>query len=153
MLIELSVAIIAVAFVGLTAYVIISLRSINETVQTVSRTLEKVQLHVDEVTRETVVLMKSTTQITEDLHNKLKHVDALFESVGEVGDAVNQVTASMKQVSATVTKSITHGVESGVHKQQKRIDEVIHWTNVAINLWQKFQSFKSNKPKGEDRNV
>jgi uncharacterized protein YoxC len=153
MLIELSVAIIAVAFVGLTAYVIISLRSINESVQTVSRTLEKAQLHVDEVTRETVILMRSTTQITEDLHNKLKHVDALFESVGEVGDAVNQVTASMKQVSATVTKSITHGVENGVHKQQKRIDEVIHWTNVAINLWQKFQSFKSNKPKGEDQNV
>lgn len=153
MLIELSVAVIAVAFVALTIYVIISLKSVNDSVQQVSRTLEKVQLHVDDVTRETVTMLKSTTQITEDLHNKLKHVDALFESVGEVGEAVNQVTASMKQVSATVTKSITHGVETSVHKQQKRIDEVIQWTNVAVNVWQKLQAFKSNKPKGADRNV
>ncbi len=153
MLVGLSIAVIAAAFVALTIYLIIALRSINDSVQQVSRTLEKVQLQVDEVTRETVILMKSTNQITQDLHKKIKQVDSLFESVSEVGEAVNQVTSSMKQVSATVTKSITHGVQNGVHKQQKRIDEVMHWTNVAINLWQKFQTLKSNKPKGEDRNV
>jgi uncharacterized protein YoxC len=153
MLIELSVAVIAAAFVALTIYLIIALRSVNDSVQQVSLTLEKVQLQVDEVTRETVVFMRTTNQITEDLHKKLKQVDSLFESVGEVGEAVNQVTSSMKQVSATVFKSITHGVQSGVHKQQKRIDEVIHWTNVAVNLWQKFQTLKSNKPKGENHNV
>jgi uncharacterized protein YoxC len=153
MLIDVSVAVIAAAFVALTIYLIITLRSVNDSVQQVSKTLEKVQLQVDDVTRETVILMRSTNQITEDVHNKLKQVDALFESVSEVGEAVNQVTTSMKQVSATVTKSITHGVQSGVHKQQKRIDEVIHWTNVAVNLWQKFQSLKSNKTKGEDHNV
>lgn len=153
MLIELSVAVIAAAFVALTIYLIITLRSVNDSVQHVSKTLEKVQLQVDEVTRETVIMMRTTNQITEDLHKKLKQVDALFESVGDVGEAVNQVTSSMKQVSATVTKSITHGVQSGVNKQQKRIDEVIQWTNVAANLWQKYQALKSNKPKGEDRNV
>ncbi|MEX2415746.1 MAG: DUF948 domain-containing protein [Paenibacillaceae bacterium] len=153
MLIELSVAVIAVAFVALTIYLIIALRSVNDSVQQVSKTLEKVQLQVDEVTRETVIMMRTTNQITGDLHKKLKQVDALFESVGEVGEAVNQVTSSMKQVSATVTNSITHGVQQGVHKRQKRIDEVVQWTNVAINLWQKFQSLKSNKPKGADRNV
>lgn len=153
MLIELSVAVIAAAFVALTIYLIITLRSVNDSVQHVSKTLEKVQLQVDEVTRETVIMMRTTNQITEDLHKKLKQVDALFESVGDVGEAVNQVTSSVKQVSATVTKSITHGVQNGVNKQQKRIDEVIQWTNVAANLWQKYQALKSNRTKGEDRNV
>mgnify|MGYP000023542709 CR=1 FL=1 len=153
MLIGLSVAVIAAAFVALTIYLIIALRSVNDSVQQVSKTLEKVQLQVDEVTRETVVMMRTTNQITEDFQKKIKKVDALFESVGEVGEAVNQVTSSMKQVSATVTKSITHGVETGIHKQQNRIDEVIHWTNVAINLWQKLQALKSKKTKGEDLNV
>ncbi len=153
MLIGISVAVIAAAFVALTIYLIIALRSVNDSVKKLSRTLEKVQLQVDEVSRETVIMMKSTNQITEDFLKKLKQVNGLFESVSEVGEAVNQVTSSVKQVSATVTKSISHGVQTGVHKQQKRIDEVIHWTNVAVNLWQKFQMLKTNKTKGEDRNV
>jgi uncharacterized protein YoxC len=153
MLIDISVAVIAAAFVALTVYLIMTLRSVRDSLHQANQTLTKVQLQVDEVSRETVTIMRTTNQITDDLHKKLKHVDALFESVSDVGEAVNQVTSSMKQVSATVTKSITHGVESGVHKQQKRIDEVIHWTNIAFSLWQKIQSWKSNHHKGEDRNV
>ena len=72
MIIELSVAVIAVAFVALTIYLIIALRSVNDSVQQVSKTLEKVQQQVDEVTRETVVLMRTTNQITEDLQKKIK---------------------------------------------------------------------------------
>lgn len=153
MLVQISVAVIAVAFVALTVYIILALKSVRDSLQQANQTLVEVQQQVDQVSRETVKLMRTTNHITEDIHQKIKHVDALFESIGDVGQAVNQFTSSVKQVSATVTQSLTNGVQRGIHSRQEQIDEAVNWVKLAFTLWQKIQNLKSGKSKGENHNV
>lgn len=152
-MIGISAAVIAAAIVVLTVYVILTLRSVRQSLNEANATLADVRRQVDQITHETVSLMRNTNQIATDVQQKMKHVDALFESVGEIGQAVNQVTSSVKQVSATVTDSLTGGVQRGLQARQQKIDEAMQWVDLAFRLWRKLQAFKSNKSKGEVHNV
>lgn len=145
MLIQISVAVIAVAFVALAVYAVTALRSVRDSLQQASHSIAELEKHMEQVSGETVKLLSSTNQLTEDLNRKLKHVDTFFESVGDVGQAVQQVASSVKQVSATVTNSVTGSVQKSVHTHQSKIDEAMMWAKAAMTLWQKISSLKTNK--------
>lgn len=146
-LVQISVAIIAVAFVALVIYLILALRSVRESMEQANQTMANLERQLEQVSGEAMKLMISTTQLTDDMNRKIKHVDGFFESINDVGQAVQQVTSSVKQVSATVSQSFSGSIQQGVHTHKNKIDEVVQWTNVAINLWQKLSSLKSKKEK------
>lgn len=141
MIIEISVACIAVAFVVLVAFLVATLQSARASLKQVSETLAHLEVKVDAISQETVKLMHTTQNIADDVQGKMKSVDTLFHSIGQVGESVHQITSSVKQVSATVSDSVRRAGDK-VNRERSR-NQTAEWMELAslgLHLWRKWQS-------------
>lgn len=140
--IEISVVIIAIAFVCLVFYLIRTLKSVHQSIEQLSVTMVHMQKQIDEVSHETAELIRNTNLITLDVQKKSKALDSLFESVGEAGLAVKQISHSVKEVSSTITQSLQQSVKANTEKHQGKLNEVVRLAAVGIELWKKWQALK-----------
>ncbi|UQZ37435.1 DUF948 domain-containing protein [Paenibacillus sp. PK3_47] len=102
MIIELSVALAAVAFAVLVFFLIKTLNSAKESLDKVSQTLQEVQKTVDELTYEVKTTVRHANDITADVQNKIQKIDPIVDSVKNLGDVMNELTLTVKQASVTV---------------------------------------------------
>lgn len=152
--IGVGVLLIAAAFCILVLYCIRVLQSVRLSLDQANRTLSELKTQVESVSTETVTLLRNTNSISTDVQTKLKQLDAAFTSVSEVGNAVHEVTSSIKQASATVSKSVRSSVEGAVHRHQNRLAEAVDWVTLGLQAWAKIQEYrKSSNPKGADQHV
>lgn len=153
-MIEISVALIAVAFTVLVIYLIITLRSARASLQQTNETLIQVQGQLDRISEESLKLIHNTTLLTEDVHGKIKQLDSLFESISHVGESVNEVTSSVKQVSATVAQTVTSNVQRAAEQNDERLEQILKYASAAMKLWFRWKGYKSDhSEKGEDNYV
>ncbi|PPA70442.1 DUF948 domain-containing protein [Jeotgalibacillus proteolyticus] len=104
MIIESSVAAIAIAFIWLVVFVIRLLQKGMVTLGETNRTLDEVRNAVHGLTQESSKLINTANQVTVDAKHKMRTVDPLMESVQDVGEVIHQITNSVKQ--ATNTRSV-----------------------------------------------
>ncbi|WP_019908388.1 DUF948 domain-containing protein [Paenibacillus sp. HW567] len=102
MIIELSVALVAIAFAILVYFLIATLKSAKDSLEKVSQTLEEVQQTIDELTYEVKTTVKHANDITADVQGKIQKIDPIVDSVKNLGDVMNELTLTVKQVSVTV---------------------------------------------------
>lgn len=156
-MIEISVLLIALAFIVLVVYVVQALRSAKTSLEETNRTLSQVQDKLEQLSQETMQLLQNTTHITSDIKQKLAAVDKLFESAKQAGEAVHQVTSSAKQVSASVVRTVNENVEDALKNNKNRIADVMQWASMGLVLWHKWKSLNSGGKKelnkGDDNHV
>lgn len=102
MIIELSVALVAVAFAVLVFFLIKTLKSAKDSLDNVSQTLKEVQKTIDELTYEVKTTVRHANDITADVQNKIQKIDPVIDSVKNLGDVMSELTLTVKQVSVTV---------------------------------------------------
>ncbi|KWX84815.1 hypothetical protein AMQ83_28480 [Paenibacillus riograndensis] len=102
MIIDLSVALVAIAFAVLVFFLIKTLKSAKESLDKVSQTLQEVQKTIDELTYEVKTTVRHANDITADVQNKIQKIDPIVDSVKNLGDVMNELTLTVKQVSVTV---------------------------------------------------
>ncbi|WP_054943446.1 MULTISPECIES: DUF948 domain-containing protein [Paenibacillus] len=102
MIIDLSVALVAVAFAVLVFFLIKTLKSAKESLDKVSQTLQEVQKTVDELTYEIKTTVRHANDITADVQGKIQKIDPIMDTVKNLGDVMNELTLTVKQVSVTV---------------------------------------------------
>lgn len=112
MIIEISVAVIALAFVALVIFLIKVLQSAAKSLDNVSSTLVDVQKTIEELTYEVKQTIRNVNDITVDVEHKLKQVDPLMETVKNLGEILNDVTLSSKDLSLRVIEKVKHIGES-----------------------------------------
>lgn len=160
MIIEISIAFIAVAFVVLVFFLVRMIIAARISLEQANRTLAAIQSEMHGLSLETTRLIQNTNVITADVQTKMKSLDSLFNSVGQVGDAVHQVTDSVKQVSAAVTNT-TQQVHRNISANKVRIADILEWANAGFLIWKNVSGrIKENKNsnentmnKGENANV
>lgn len=106
MIIEISVAVIALAFVALVIFLIKVLQSAAKSLDNVSSTLVDVQKTIEELTYEVKQTIRNVNDITVDVDHKLKQVDPLMETVKNLGEILNEVTLSSKDLSTRVIEKV-----------------------------------------------
>lgn len=143
--IEISVAIIAIAFVFLVFFIVRTLLSVQGSLVQLNQIMVHTQLQLDEVSKETTELLRNTNQITQDIQQKSQSLDSLFHSVDDVGQAVQQVASSFKQVSTTLSESVERTVLKSTENNQDKVAEMIRYTTIGLNLWRKWQARKESK--------
>lgn len=153
MVIEWSVAFIALAFIVLVVYTVLTLRSARASLDQVNQALSQMQQQLNDISKETLELLQQTNRITADVHNKIKSADSLFQSAQQVGEAVHEVVSSVKQVSATVSQSVMNHVQQAVHKNRNTVSEMTEWATIAIRIWQKWQAHKEAKANATQANL
>lgn len=154
LIISISVACIAAAFVFLVIYLIKTLQAAKESLDQVRVTLAHLEGKVDEIAVETVQVMQHTKHVIADVEGKMQSLDSLFQSIGQVGESVHQLTTSVKQASATVSHSVQRvGAQVGKEVGSKDQATVAQWLEVAsvcVHLWKKWQTRRKLKQAAND---
>ncbi len=127
----LSIALIAIAFLVLVIYLSKTLRSLKVSLDHVAGTLAGLEKQVESITTETTVLLKKTNALADDLHQKSQSINSVVDAVKDVGNTIQKVNGSIQ----TVSESVTYKVQ----QNQDKVAQVIQWGSVIIDIWDKWK--------------
>ncbi|AST06427.1 hypothetical protein AF2641_05985 [Anoxybacillus flavithermus] len=119
-----SVALIAIAFLILVIYVIQTLKTLQTTLQHVTKTVEEVEKQMHEIGKETAQLLHKTNALADDVYKKA-------ESLQDVFDAVKQVGVTVQTFSDSISKTLT--------TNEKKIMQAIQWGQTLVEIWTKWK--------------
>jgi len=140
LIIEISVAAVAVAFVVLVVFLITTLRSMSTLLVQTNSTIHELQHHLAGVTKEASDVLRHTNAVTVDVLNKLHALEPTFHSVKQVGEAVDEITTSVKNASLSVARTIKDKVESEAYlPSTSKIAKAINTIPLVLDIWHQIQ--------------
>jgi len=166
MLVGVSVAVIAAAFVALVVYLIKTLLAAKESLEKTTQTLQEIQKTIDELGYEVKQVVREANDITRDVRHKMQQIDPVMDSVKHLGEALSEITLAAKQASAAVIHKIKQKggsaparrlsplrapadseermIESyasayGSPRKRKKDSGWMKWGDLAASVWQKFR--------------
>ncbi|MBT2754418.1 DUF948 domain-containing protein [Mesobacillus foraminis] len=128
----LSAAVAAVAFLILAIYLAKTLKSLQSTLDSVAHTLTGLEKQLDGVTRETTVLLHKTNTLADDIQQKSESLNSVVSAVKDVGNSVQRFNQSIHSISSMV--------DNQIDKNQDKISQVVQWSNVFLELKDKWKS-------------
>ncbi|MBM4762597.1 DUF948 domain-containing protein [Bacillus sp. B15-48] len=132
----LSVAVAALAFLILVIFLSKTLKSLQITLDSVARTLSGLEKQLDGVTRETTELLHKTNHLAEDIQRKSENLNSVVIAVKDVGNSVQQFNRSIQNIHTIVDKELI--------KNQDKISQVIQWGNVFLELKERWRAKKES---------
>ncbi|WP_026693390.1 DUF948 domain-containing protein [Peribacillus kribbensis] len=133
----LSIAVIAIAFVLLVLYLGRTLKALEKTMLTVSDTISRLEGQLQGVTAETAQLLHKTNALAENIQEKSENLDSVFVNVKHMGDSLQGFNSSLKKVSVRA--------QTGIEGNQSRIANIIKWTNFAKEMYDRYKDRKTSK--------
>jgi uncharacterized protein YoxC len=133
----LSVALVAIAFLFLVIFLIKTLKSLQLTLDSVSKALGGLENQLDGVTKETTALLKKTNTLADDLQKKSDSLTSVVDAVKDVGTTIQKFNQSVQ--------SVTNSVHQQMEQNQDKISQIIQWGNVLIELKDKWKTKKQKK--------
>lgn len=97
MIIQYSVAAIALALIWLVVFLISTLQKGMVTIGEANQTLVEVRNAINDLSGESKQLLQTANEITDDVKTKMKTVEPLLDSAQDVGEAIHSVTDSVKK--------------------------------------------------------
>jgi uncharacterized protein YoxC len=131
----LSVAVIAIAFLVLVISLSKTLKSLQTTLDSVSGTLDGLEKQLDGVTRETTELLHKTNNLADDISRKSESLNSVVSAVKDVGNTVQRFNQSIHNVQTMVDLQID--------KNKDKISQVVQWSNVFLELKDKWKTKKT----------
>jgi uncharacterized protein YoxC len=144
-IVYISVAIVALAFLVLVIYLGKTLKSVQLTLKQVAGTLAGLEKQMEGITNETTVLLQKTNLLADDIQKKSQSLNTVVDAVKDVGVSIQKFNGSIQNVSESVTYQI--------HKNQEKVSQVVQWGNVVIDIWDMWKDKKQKhtiKPKKND---
>lgn len=136
-LLYLSAALAALAFLVLVIYLSATLKSLKETLNSVSDTLKGLEKQLEGVTSETTLLLKKTNALAEDLQDKSERLNTVVDAVKDVGLSVKKFNGALQTITDTVDRQ--------VDESKEKVSQIVQWTNVLLELKDKWQARKQAK--------
>jgi uncharacterized protein YoxC len=137
MIISISVAVIAAAFFVLVLYLVKTLKAVEGTLEGVSKTLSGIEHQLDGVTKETTLLLQKTNTLADELQEKAESLNTVVVAVKDVGSTIQKFNTSLKSVTSTFDKQ--------VEQNKDKISQVVQWSNVFLELKDKWNMRKQVK--------
>ncbi|MGG3450732.1 DUF948 domain-containing protein [Domibacillus aminovorans] len=132
----LSAAVAAIAFLILVINLSKTLKSVDNTLDTLSRTVDRLEGQLKDVTAETAELLHKTNVLAEDVQHKTEQLNTVVYAVKDVGSSVHNLNQSLRKVTTTVA--------SQVEKNQYKISQAVQWGNVVKQIVDKFKEEKGH---------
>ncbi|MCQ6278398.1 DUF948 domain-containing protein [Bacillus sp. EB600] len=133
----LSAALIAVAFFILVIFLSKMLKSVRVTMEGISKTLMGLEKQIEGVTTETTALLQKTNALADDLQRKSESLNSVVDAVKDVGTTVSHFKQTLQ--------TITNAVDKQIVDNKEKISQVIQWSNVFIELKDKWKMKKQKK--------
>jgi uncharacterized protein YoxC len=133
----LSVALIAIAFLVLVIFLSSTLKSFQVTLTSVSNTLVGLEKQLDGVTAETTILLQKTNSLADDIKQKSDSLNSVVEAVKDVGTTVTKFNGTLQ--------NITNSVDKQVEESKEKVSQIVQWSNILLELKDKWQARKDAK--------
>ncbi|EGL15955.1 MULTISPECIES: DUF948 domain-containing protein [Paenibacillus] len=144
---QISLAVIAIAFVVLVVFLVKTLRSVTDLVAQTNQTIQQVQQQVTVVSQEANELLRHTNEVSLDVRNKLHALDKTFYTIKNVGDVVSEITTSVRQTSATVTNTMRNKVEKELNSPKSIVNRIAPLVPVAVDMWKRLKQSRTTNSK------
>ncbi len=147
MIIEISVAIIALALVALVITVAILAKNFQQTLMQVNRTLVEVRKQLDDLGGQTSKIMDHTNHVSYDLKRKLESLDPIFNAFSNVGDYLAHKTFALKKDPVNSshhegkhsTVESSEFIEEQISQEPIKAGDILELVDIGIRLWQKIK--------------
>ncbi len=133
----LSVALIAVAFLILVISLTKTLKSMKITMDRVSKTMEDLEGQLQGITSETTLLLHKTNELAEDIQNKSEKLNTVVYAVQDIGTTIKEFNGSIRKVSSNLSTQVVHN--------QDKIAQLLQWGSVLKELKDKWMEKKERK--------
>ena len=136
MIIEISVAVIAVAFVFLAIYLIVTALSVRRTLVEVDKTLVELRKQLNDNGEGVKKIIENAADLSSNLQYKMESLDSVFNTVANVGDILELKTEAVKE---SILDSTIFEEESRHHPQNFKIADILELAGLSFRLWQKLK--------------
>lgn len=133
----LSVALIAVAFLVLVISLTKTLKSMKITLDRVSKTMEDLEGQMQGITTESTLLLHKTNELAEDIQRKSEKLNSVVNAVQDIGSTIKEFNGSIRKVSSSLSTQVVHN--------QDKIAQVLQWGSVIKELRDKWLERKESK--------
>jgi uncharacterized protein YoxC len=141
----LSVALIAVAFGVLVIYLAKTLKKLQGTLESVSKTLSGLEKQLEGVTSETTELLQKTNSLADDIGHKVESMTSVVDAVKDVGETVTKFNGTLR--------NLTNSFDKQVEDNKERVSQIIQWSDVLLELKDKWQARKQAKNEMTSKDV
>ncbi|NIK80219.1 uncharacterized protein YoxC [Paenibacillus castaneae] len=104
--IQISVAVIAVAFLVLLYSLVQTLKTLRGTLEETRETIGQLRTEVTQISVDVKEAIHNTNEMTRDVRTKLRSLDVLFTSVNDIGHAIHSFTGVARESAASLVSSI-----------------------------------------------
>lgn len=104
--IQISVAVIAVAFLVLLYSLVQTLKTLRGTLEETKETIGQLRTEVIQISVDVKEAIHNTNEMTRDVRTKLRSLDVLFTSVNDIGHAIHSFTGVARESAASLVSSI-----------------------------------------------
>lgn len=99
MIVELAVAVVAVAFVVLVAYLVPTLIQARKTIATSEQLLARLNSELPSLLSEVRAITEKVNELADQARDGVEHASVLLHAVGDVGETVQQVHRTVRGTS------------------------------------------------------
>lgn len=132
MIIEISIAVIALAFVVLVIYLISAIKALRITLGQVNQTLAETRHQLGDLGGQTQKILEHTNQISFDLKQKVEAINPIFNAIGDAGEVFEHRAAQLKS-------ELKASSELKEDEKLKAIEAIFELGGAGIKLWQKLR--------------
>lgn len=133
---QISVAIIAIAFLVLLYSLIQTLKVLQGALDEMRKTVGSLRTEVTQISVDVKEAIHNTNAMTLDVRTKLSSLDVLFASVNDIGHALHSFTGAAKESAASVVASIKR--EGNKPAEEPRLISAIYNGAIStIRIWNK----------------
>lgn len=147
MVIEISVAVIALAFVALVVYLVMMIKTLRITMGQVNQTLVEARRQLNEIGGQAQRVAEHTNQISFDLKHKVEAFTPIFNAIANAGDILEHKSSEIKK---EYLHSNEGGDELNLNSEEKKkalqtrqglvtVAAVLELAGIGIRLWQKLK--------------
>lgn len=112
-MIEISVLLIALAFVALVVYLIIVLNKVAQTVEETKRTISILTSDLDVTLHQTNELMTKANVLVDDINGKVATIDPLFDAVADLSVSVSDLNYQARDLGKKATSIGSGAAKAG----------------------------------------
>ncbi|MGO4547904.1 DUF948 domain-containing protein [Paenibacillus sp. 2TAB23] len=136
LLMQISIAVIAVAFLVLLYSLIQTLKVLRGALDEMRQTVGSLRTEVTQISVEVKEAIHNTNAMTLDVRTKLSSLDILFASVNDLGHALHSFTGAAKESAASVVATIKgHGKKPA--GEPSMISSLYDGVISTIRVWNK----------------
>ncbi|MEK3883589.1 DUF948 domain-containing protein [Paenibacillus sp. PL2-23] len=140
---EWSAAAAAVAFVVLTAGLLLGLRAMLKRLDQAQSSVQAVQADLQRLTSEISAVLRPLEESVRSVHRGMEAADGLVQAVRQVGSTVERTTAAVERVTASLSASAVKHAERLAGGKQ--LEEAAQWAELGLTAWQLWQTGRNGR--------